>query len=573
MSTTTNTQETAQHSGRVIKTLPVAWLERHPGNRRPTEADVKAMALSLHEEDQLEPLLVRRLDLERYQIISGETRQLAALKLIADGHEHWRHLDCEIRELSDADALRILAVANGQRNNLDPIQRAELIERLCDDPQEGGAGLTRYDAARAVGLGSASAAANAVRLLKLPEAWRQRVASGELGESLARELLLLNQLGQQVAKAWELAEMAWVHREQFPDDPGSFHSRDAVVEMVGTIVDQTTRPMPGAVAPLWRTADGQASYLGCEFDPDDETTEKLCVVWIWYENWQGDRTETPRATNVELWDSLQFEAVKSMREAVDEQFGYDQDDDGSAPLPTTTLQAGGDGDTKAQALAKKVERWKRLWLRHVVALALDHPFQVQPSEIASWKQGSVALGTLLLLLADEARLLHRQRSELIALKTLDAREQINSLIGKPLHHQLYHVQQWLQRWLLWDDDEHTGGSSMAPVPDEMVRELLSLLEIDLEEEWIKLQSSPQRTADDGFFGAFLKTHDREQLDALADELGVKLPTKLGKAEAIQVIQHAPRVFPVPKCLELPKTKRKAAAKGGAKAKAKKGGGK
>ena len=163
--------------------LPISQLCRHPDNREPSESSVDEIAASIAQHGLLEPLTVRQIDESLYEIISGETRSLAARKL---GHLVIR---CKVIEADDAKALQLVAIANGLREDLNPIQQAKLIERLCDPVSNGGGGMTRADAALAVGLESASAASNAVGLLRLPEIWQQRIASGKSPATFGRTML------------------------------------------------------------------------------------------------------------------------------------------------------------------------------------------------------------------------------------------------------------------------------------------------------------------------------------------------------------------------------------------------
>jgi ParB family chromosome partitioning protein len=150
------------------------------------------------ESGQLEPIIVRKIggmldDLGgpplRYQILSGETRWLAAKKL------GWTEIDGRVRRMHRRGGAGPGREANGQRKDLNPIERAELIEQLCKPVAEGGNGLTKDAAAKRVGLKDGSSASNLVRLLKLPKVWQDRVAAGELPESFARLIVPVIELG------------------------------------------------------------------------------------------------------------------------------------------------------------------------------------------------------------------------------------------------------------------------------------------------------------------------------------------------------------------------------------------
>ncbi len=91
--------------------------------------------------------------------------------------------------IDDAAALAEVALGNAARKDLDPIERAELLEHLLRPIDEGGAGMTRSEAGKLFGLESESGVKNAVRLLKLPKHIKCLVRQGELPERLARKVI------------------------------------------------------------------------------------------------------------------------------------------------------------------------------------------------------------------------------------------------------------------------------------------------------------------------------------------------------------------------------------------------
>ena len=145
--------------------LPLEKLHRHPKNRVAGDTAVAELCVSIQQHGLQQPIKVRLapdpwgLPVGHYQIVFGERRwraaQMAGLEQIP----------AHVVELDDATTLELIAVENAQREDLDPIQRAELIETLCTSIEEGGAGKTRTEAAAVVGLESGSAASNLVRLL------------------------------------------------------------------------------------------------------------------------------------------------------------------------------------------------------------------------------------------------------------------------------------------------------------------------------------------------------------------------------------------------------------------------
>lgn len=125
----------------------------------------------------LQPLLVRPLSGGGYQLIAGERRwrasRLAGLT----------EVPVVVREMTDEEAAALALIENLQREDLNPLEEAFGFRKLMDD-----FGLTQEEAAEKVGK-SRPAVANALRLLKLPEAILELVRTGKLSAGHARALL------------------------------------------------------------------------------------------------------------------------------------------------------------------------------------------------------------------------------------------------------------------------------------------------------------------------------------------------------------------------------------------------
>lgn len=158
--------------------LPIETIEPNPQQPRKSfsAAESAALAQSIREHGVLQPLLVRRIDDDRYQLVAGERRWRAAR---AAG---LAHVPVAVIDAPDADMLTLALVENLQREDLNPIEQAAAFQYLLDT------GLTQAQVAQRVGR-SRSAVANAVRLLQLPEQLRALVIAGNLNEGHARALL------------------------------------------------------------------------------------------------------------------------------------------------------------------------------------------------------------------------------------------------------------------------------------------------------------------------------------------------------------------------------------------------
>ena len=153
---------------------------------------LEELAQSLREHGLLEPLVVRRRG-DEYELIAGERRWRAAQRA------GMREVLVVVRDVSAKDAFELALIENIQREDLNPVEFAEAMQRLIEEH-----GYTQETLADRVGK-DRSTIANALRLLKLPEKVRKLVIAGELSEGHARALLgakdeqTLNALAEKVA--------------------------------------------------------------------------------------------------------------------------------------------------------------------------------------------------------------------------------------------------------------------------------------------------------------------------------------------------------------------------------------
>ena len=188
------------------RSLPVDRLR--PGKYQPRtqmdEGSLGELAASIRVQGIMQPILVRAVDgtpgAERYEIVAGERRWRAAQ--LADLAE----VPVLIRRIPDEQALAMALIENIQRENLNPLEEAQGLQRLIDE-----FGLTHQQAADAVGR-SRPTATNLLRLLQLTAAVQELLLSGKLDMGHARALLPLAGV-QQVALAQRIAQKGLSVRE------------------------------------------------------------------------------------------------------------------------------------------------------------------------------------------------------------------------------------------------------------------------------------------------------------------------------------------------------------------------
>lgn len=157
--------------------------EVEPNKDQPrNDFDEKALAEladSIAQHGVLQPLLVRPISADCYQIVAGERRWRASR--MAGLSE----VPAIIKELSDSEVMEIALIENLQRENLSPIEEALGYKSLIETYS-----LTQDEVAQTVGK-SRSAIANAIRLLGLPQSVLDFISQGVLTAGHARALLTL----------------------------------------------------------------------------------------------------------------------------------------------------------------------------------------------------------------------------------------------------------------------------------------------------------------------------------------------------------------------------------------------
>ena len=164
---------------------------RYQPRTRMDEGALYELAQSIRSQGVMQPVLVRPLADGRYEIIAGERRVRAARLAGLD------EVPVLVREVPDESAAVMALVENIQREDLNPLEEAQGLQRLVAD-----FGLTHEQAAQAVGR-SRSAATNLLRLLQLAEPVQQMLLAGDLDMGHARALLALDK-AQQVLAAHEV---------------------------------------------------------------------------------------------------------------------------------------------------------------------------------------------------------------------------------------------------------------------------------------------------------------------------------------------------------------------------------
>jgi ParB family chromosome partitioning protein len=165
-----------------LRTLPVGSLL--PGKYQPrTRMDdtaLEELASSIREQGILQPILVRAVGADRFEIVAGERRWRAAQRA------GLTEVPVLVRSIADESAVAMALIENIQREDLNALEEAHGIQRLIDE-----FGMTHEAAARALGR-SRAAVTNLLRLRALAEPVQEMLASGSIEMGHARALLSLD---------------------------------------------------------------------------------------------------------------------------------------------------------------------------------------------------------------------------------------------------------------------------------------------------------------------------------------------------------------------------------------------
>ncbi len=172
-----------------LRSMPVHQLQRgrYQPRRDMVEEALAELADSIRQHGVMQPLVVRAVADDRYEIIAGERRwraaQLAGLEQVP----------VIVRSIDDETASVLSLIENIQREDLHPMEQAQALQRLADE-----FGLTHERLAQTVGKSRATVS-NMLRLLQLQGEVRQMLEHGDLEMGHARALLTLPAVQQQEA--------------------------------------------------------------------------------------------------------------------------------------------------------------------------------------------------------------------------------------------------------------------------------------------------------------------------------------------------------------------------------------
>lgn len=181
--------ETTSKTAGSVAEIEIEKIEANPFQPRTRfeEEALNELAQSIKELGIIQPITVRKLGYDTYQLISGERRfrasQIAGLK----------NIPAFVRIANDQSMLEMALVENIQRANLDAIEVAISYQRLIEECK-----LTQEELSQRVGK-KRSTISNYLRLLKLPAEIQEGIREGKISMGHARALINIDNDAEQLA--------------------------------------------------------------------------------------------------------------------------------------------------------------------------------------------------------------------------------------------------------------------------------------------------------------------------------------------------------------------------------------
>ena len=197
------TERTPQEIPRVLDEVPIDQVVPNPDQPRTNfkQEQLDELAASIRKDGLLQPILVRRIGLNSYQIIAGE-RRWQACKMVG-----LEKVPIRIKDVDDGKALELALIENIQRADLNPIEEAYGYRRMMERND-----MTQLDVAKAMSKGR-STVANALRLLELPEEAQRLLYEEKITAGHARAILSIPTKEGKDALTKKLVEMKLTVRE------------------------------------------------------------------------------------------------------------------------------------------------------------------------------------------------------------------------------------------------------------------------------------------------------------------------------------------------------------------------
>ncbi|WP_062351215.1 nucleoid occlusion protein [Bacillus kwashiorkori] len=188
--------ETVKEEKEEVKQIPVTRIQ--PNRFQPRtifdEEKIEELAKTIHTHGIIQPIVVREIEVETYEIIAGE-RRFRAVKQLG-----WDTVPAIVKNMNDKETASVALIENLQREELSPIEEAMAYGKLIEIH-----GLTQEALAQRLGKGQ-STVANKLRLLKLPQSVQDALLNKLITERHARAMIPLKDEEKQLKLLNEIIE-------------------------------------------------------------------------------------------------------------------------------------------------------------------------------------------------------------------------------------------------------------------------------------------------------------------------------------------------------------------------------
>lgn len=229
-------------SKKEVDEVPLLSITPNPDQPRTNfkQDEIEELAASIEKDGLLQPIVVRPLGDDKYQIIAGERRWQACRFLKMET------VPVRIREADEDKALELALIENIQRSDLNPIEEAYGYRRLMERMN-----LTQSEVAQVVSKGR-STIANALRLLELPEDAQQLLFEEKITAGHARAILSI-----------PTAEGRQKLTAKLMEEKLSVRETEAIARLLSGKTSSTSTPRtptPASFKKVAKIVEGRSSY-------------------------------------------------------------------------------------------------------------------------------------------------------------------------------------------------------------------------------------------------------------------------------------------------------------------------
>jgi ParB/RepB/Spo0J family partition protein len=513
-----------------LETIPIERLKPHPDNRplkmgealEQLSASIKT--LGIKQKPLVRPIHTRggAQKPQEYQIIAGR-RRIAAAQLAGK-----TEVTCVVEELSDAEALEIIAIENLQREDLNPIEQAQLFGKILALTDVGGNKIWTQQRLAAERGFSQPSIANALRLLKLPDFWQDLLIRQQITPAHAGFVLPWVEHPTLMKKLQRNASELLKHSDE--EDPGL-----GTVASWRSAVDATLRRSTAPMTGRWY-GDSTNNYKNVPWAI--EPSESLQVIEV---------ANEPRAMNTKAAIKLKEKAIDALRDkAVAKKAAKGSKGNGkpATKRAPTAAEKKSTAALQAKQYAARLKALKTDWLRYLVAGQIVEPSDgVVITKLLLFLAGGLCNGSISMGLTYQH---HRGKELAGVLKGTSAKwDNLWEYLQDAQPSSVQRAMLAMIARCLWEEEqdasEGDGSGEPSPMlPPRVVEGLADLLSIDLAEAWRQDHCGPLTER-------YYNLHTKDQLIALGKEIDVFVPANASKAGAIQLFM-GPRAV----SLRLPK---------------------